>query len=183
MIVQPDFSVLVIGLDPSPAAEIAPFCDRAGGHGRPGVLTFKITRESVIRAASQGLTASAIVARLKKHASVDVPENVLREIKEWAGWVRLVNVRNITVVRCPDKETVARVVSALGKKAERLGDTLVALHVPKLSTAERQKLQEQGILVTKDDIAIATTSEPAAAKPASSPATTPKKRGRPRKAR
>ncbi len=184
VIVQPDFSVLVIGLDPSPAAEIAPFCERAGGQAGQGVLTFKITRDSVIRAASQGLTSSAIVTRLRKHASVDVPENVLREVNEWAGWVRLVNVRNITVVRCPDKETVVRVVSALGKKAERLGDTLVALHVPKLSTVERQKLQEHGILVTKDDITITapTPAQPASKPPATIPvATAPKKRGRPRK--
>jgi hypothetical protein len=184
VIVQPDFSVLVIGLDPSPAAEIAPFCERAGGQAGQGALTFKITRDSVIRAAGQGLTAQAIIGRLKKHASVDVPENVLREIHEWAGWVRLVNVRDITVVRCPDKETVARVVSALGKKAEKLGDTLVALHAEKLSTAERQKLQEHGILVTKADITIApSTPEPVKPTATPEPATTtgPKKRGRPRK--
>jgi hypothetical protein len=184
VIVQPDFSVLVIGLDPSPAAEIAPFSERAGGPASQGALTFKITRDSVIRAAGQGLTASAIVARLKKHASVDVPDNVLREIREWAGWVRLVNVRNITVIRCPDKQTVARVVSALGKKAERLGDTLVALNIPKLTSVERQKLQEQGILVTKEDIAIAQEPEAPPGKSTASPKpTAAKKRGRPKKVR
>ena len=146
VIVQPDFSVVVIGLDPAPAAELAPFCERAGGQSGQGALTFKITRASVIRAASQGLSSSAILARLKKHASVDVPENVLREVREWAGWVRLVNIRPVMVVRCPDREAVARVVSALGKKAERLSDTLVALHAPKLTPADRQKLQENGIL-------------------------------------
>jgi Helicase conserved C-terminal domain len=182
VVVQPDFSVLVIGLDPSPAAEIAPFAERAGGQTGQGALTFKITRNSVIRAASQGLGAPAIIARLKKHASVDVPENVLREIREWADWVRLVNVRNITVVRCPDKQTVARVVSALGKKAEGLSDTLVALHVPRLTALERQKLQEQGILVTKDDITIPQEVEPVTEKPTESLAP-PKKRGRPRKVR
>ena len=180
VIVQPDFSLMVIGLDPAPAAELAPFSERVSGHAGNGVLTFKITRESVIRAASQGLTATAIVARLKKHASVDVPENVLQEVKEWAGWVRLVNIRQVTVVRCPDREAVARVVSVLGKKTERLGDTLVALHVPKLAPAERQKLQDQGILITKDDITIA--REPRAVPDPSTPAP-PKKRGRPRKAR
>jgi len=179
VIVQPDFSILVIGLDPSPAAEIAPFCQRVGGQGGQGVMTFKITRDSVIRAASQGLTASAIVARLKKHASIEVPENILREIQEWANWVRLVNVRNITVVRCPDKETVSRVVSALGKKSERLSDTLVAIHEPNLSSAERQKLQEQGILVTKKDIAI--SPEPGTPVIPSTKPTALKKRGRPRK--
>ena len=180
VIVQPDFSLMVIGLDPAPAAELAPFSERVSGHAGNGVLTFKITRESVIRAASQGLSAKAIVARLKKHASVDVPENVLREVEEWAGWVRLVNVRPVTVVRCPDRETVARVVSALGKKAEKLGDTLVALHVPKLAPADRQKLQEQGILITKGDITIAEASGPA---PDAVTLATPKKRGRPRKVR
>ena len=180
VIVQPDFSVLVIGLDPGPAAELAPFCERAGGQAGQGAMTFRITRDSVIRATRQGLSASAIIARLKKHASVDVPENVLREVKEWAEWVRLVNVRPVTVVTCPDEETVARVVSALGKKAERLGKNLVALREPHVSTAERQKLQEHGILITKDDIAIKKSPElPAAEKPDSKP--TPKKRGRPRK--
>jgi hypothetical protein len=178
VIVQPDFSVVVIGLDPAPAAELAPFCERAGGHAGQGLLTLKITRESVIRATSQGLSGSAIVARLKKYASVDVPDNVLREVVEWAGWVRLVNVRPVTVVRCPDRDTVARVVSALGKKAERLGETLVALHAPKLATADRQKLQEHGILITKDDITPAEPPRPAPDVPAAG-----KKRGRPKKVR
>ncbi len=182
VIVQPDFSVVVIGLDPAPAAELAPFCERAGGHAGQGVLTYKITRDAVIRATGQGLSASAIVARLKKHASVDVPENVLREVQEWAHWVRMVNVQPITVVRCPDREAVARVVSTLGKKAERLSDHLVALHVPKLTPAERQKLQDNGIIVTRDEIVIpglaeqTTSGDPPAAKPV-------KKRGRPKKAR
>ncbi len=180
VIVQPDFSVVVIGLDPGPAAEIAPFCERAPGQGGQGALTFRITRDSVIRAAGQGLVASAIIARLKKHASVEVPENILREIREWTGWVRLVNVRPITVVRCPDEETATRVVSALGKKAERLGNHLVAIPLAKLSTAERQKLQERGILITKEDIAL----DPPVERPKEAAEVPAKKKpGRPRKVR
>ena len=178
VIVQPDFSIVVIGLDPAPIAELAPFCDRVGGHAGEGVLTFKLSRNSVIRAAIHGLSGPAIVARLKKHASVDVPENVLREVVEWAGWIRMVNVRPVTVVRCPDGDTVGRVVSALGKKSERLSETLVALHSSKFTSAERQKLQEQGILITKEDIAIATGSPAGLTAPAPT-----KKRGRPKKAR
>lgn len=180
VIVQPDFSVVVIGLDPGPAAEIAPFCERAPGQGGQGVLTFKITRDSVIRAAGQGLSATAIIARLKKHASVEVPENILREIREWSGWVRLVNVRPITVVRCPDEETAARVVSALGKKAERLGNNMVAIPLAKLSTAERQKLQERGILITKQDI---TSGPPVEKLDEAAKLPVKKQRGRPRKVR
>jgi hypothetical protein len=183
VIVQPDFSVLVIGLDPGPAAELAPFCDRAGGKAGQGALTFRITRDSVIRAARQGLSGPAIVARLQKHASVAVPDNVLREVRDWANWVRLVNVRPVTVVNCPDEPTAARVVSALGKKAEPLGKCMVAIQSSHLSTAERQKLQEHGILITKDDI---TVVKPAPAEPKAKPSPSlsePKKRGRPKKVR
>jgi hypothetical protein len=88
------------------------------------------------------------------------------------------------VIRCPDSTTVARVVSALGKKAERLGETLVALHTPNLSSAERQKLQDQGILITKQDITIVASTPPAVPSTvAKAPATASKQRGRPKKAR
>jgi hypothetical protein len=138
-------------------------------------LTFKITRESVVRASIQGLNANAILDRLKKYASVDIPTNVTREIQEWADWVRQVNVRQVSVIRCPDSATASRVLSVLGKKAERLGETMVALHVPKLGSAERQKLQDQGVLITKNDIAVQSHgSEASISPPAASP---PRKKG------
>jgi hypothetical protein len=183
VIVQPDFSVLVIGLDPAPAVELAPFCDRSGGHAGQGALTFKITRESVVRAALQGLNAQAILTRLKKYASIEIPTNVHREINEWASWVRQVNVRPVTVIRCADSATVDRVLAVLGKKAERLGQTMAALHTPKLGSAEKQKLQDQGILITKQDIEI---TPPSPNQPAPTPpkiSETSKKRGRPKKVR
>ncbi|WP_435021106.1 helicase-associated domain-containing protein [Tundrisphaera sp. TA3] len=178
VIVQPDFSIVVIGLDPAPAVELAPFCDRAQGQAGQGAMIFKLTRESVIRAVAQGMKGAEIVARLNRHASVAVPANVLSEVREWADWTRRVNVRPMTVVRCPDPETVARVVAALGRNAEKLGDTLVGLASAKLSSADRAKLTAQGIIITKDPIAVAGT---AGAK-AKVKAAAPKKRGRPRRA-
>jgi len=183
VIVQPDFSVIVIGLSPAPAAELAPFCDRASGQVGQGALTFKITRSSVIRAASQGLSADQIVARLKKHASVEVPANVLHEVRDWAGWIRLINVRPMTVVRCPDPESADRVVAALGRRAERLGETLVALDSSKVNPAERLKLQEQGVIITKDDITAARKPAPAPEPTPSSPLVAKRPRGRPKKVR
>jgi len=188
VIVQPDFSVIVIGLSPAPAAALAPFCDRASGKVGQGALTFKITRSSVIRAASQGLSADQIVARLKKYASVEVPANVLHEVRAWAGWIRLINVKPMTVVRCPDAEAADRVVAALGRRSERLGDSLVALDSSKVSPAERIKLQDQGIIITKDDITA--RKRPPAPAPAPTPTPTPagevaakRPRGRPKKIR
>ena len=185
VIVQPDFSVIIIGINPAPAAELAPFCDRASGQVGQGALTFKITRASVIRAASQGLSASVIVARLKKHASVEVPTNVLHEVRDWAGWIRLVNVKPMTIVKCPDREAADRVASALGRRADRLSDNFVAIDSAKVTPAERLKLQEQGIIITKDDITTLRTkaeAEPIPA-PTSAGPKLKKPRGRPKKIR
>ena len=142
-------------------------------------MTFKITRESVIRAASQGLSASAIVARLKKHASVDVPENVLREVPNGPAGSAWSTSGQVTVVRCPDAETVARVVAALGKKAERLGETLVALHVAKLD--DRRAAEAPGAGHPRHQ----GRHHPHRPEPSPTPEEAPakKKRGRPKKVR
>ncbi len=179
VIVQPDFSVVVIGIDPAPLAELAPFCERSGGPIGQGAMTFKITRASVTRAASQGLTAKQIVDRLEKYASVAVPANILTEVREWAGWIRRVNVRKLTIVRCPDPEAADRVLSTLGRRAERIAETIVGLDTDKLPPADRAKLQAAGIIITKDDIGPVAVSKPS---PKAAPAPK-KKRGRPPKQR
>src|SRR5262249_12325168 len=49
VIVQPDFTVVLIGLNPAPAAELMPFCDRAQGSVAGGSMTLRLSRESVLR--------------------------------------------------------------------------------------------------------------------------------------
>jgi hypothetical protein len=146
VVVQPDFSVIVIGTAPAAAAELAPFCERAAGGGSRGALILKITRESVVRAVANGLKPAEIAERLRRHASHEVPANVLHEVREWSGWVRQVTAAPLVVLRCPDRDTADRVMGALKGRAERLNDTLVA--VEKAPTpAERVKLRDQGIIV------------------------------------
>ena len=65
VVVQPDFSVIVIGLNPTAAAELAPFCERATGGGSRGATILKITRESVVRAIANGLKPAEIADRLR----------------------------------------------------------------------------------------------------------------------
>jgi len=149
VVVQPDFSVIVIGLNPAPAAELAPFCERTTRGGGQGALALKITRESVVKAVSNGLKPAEIAARLERHASNEVPANVLRQVRDWSNWVRRVNSSTLTALRCPDRDTADRVMAALKRQAERVNDTLVAIDRKKLTAAERNKLQGHGIIVQK----------------------------------
>lgn len=158
VVVQPDFSVVVIGLASAPLAELAPFCDRTNRGAGPGAAVLKITRDSVVRAIAHGLKPKEILDRLNKHASPAPPANVVREIREWSGWVREVKTEPLTVIRCPDRDTADRVVSVLKGQAERLNDTTIALDGFKLTPAERKKLKDQGILLK-------VPAAPAAAKP------------------
>src|SRR5262245_4141846 len=147
VVVQPDFSVVVIGLNPTASAELAPFCERAGSRSGPGILQLRITRAGVINAVASGLSGEEIVERLQRHSSVPVPANVLHEVREWAGWVRSLEATPLTVLRCPDAATADRVITVLGRRAERLAETLVAMPQGTLGLNERNRLQAHGILL------------------------------------
>jgi hypothetical protein len=147
VLVQPDFSIVIVGLNPAPAGELAPFCERVRGHAGQGALELKITREAVIKAVMHGLQAADIVDRLQRHASKGVPANVLREVQEWCGWVRRVSPETVVLLRCPDPDTADRVASVLGRRVERLTETVVVVPGDPLTGAERTKLQKQGVIV------------------------------------
>ncbi len=147
VVVQPDFSVVVIGTSPAPAAALAPFCERSTRGSGQGAMVLKLTRESVVKAVANGLKPEEIVARLEQYASNDVPANVLREVKGWSGWVRRVEFATMAVLRCPDAETADRVMAALKKGAERINETLVGLDASKLATTDRARLKDRGLIV------------------------------------
>jgi hypothetical protein len=148
VVVQPDFSVVIIGLNPTPAAELAPFCERVQGHAGQGVLVFKLTRDTVVKAITHGLAPAEIVDRLQRHASNSVPANVLHEVRAWCDWVRRLTPETMTLFRCPDSATADRVRATLGREAERLGELLVGLPGERVTTAVRNKLLKAGVIVS-----------------------------------
>ena len=147
VIVQPDYSIVLIGLNPTPVAELSPFCERPRGRTGPGSMVLKLTRDAVVKAIAGGLEPGEIVARLQRHASNELPANVLREVEGWCRWAKRVEPAPMLVLRCPDRDTADRVTSALRRRAERLSETLVAVADDKLTSADRQKLEQHGIIV------------------------------------
>jgi hypothetical protein len=57
VVVQPDFSIIVIGIDPAPLVELLPFCERIRERSSPGSATLRLTRASVVKGAITGLSS------------------------------------------------------------------------------------------------------------------------------
>jgi hypothetical protein len=82
LIVQPNYEVVFLSPSPGAEAELGRFCERVGRE--VGVL-FRITRQSVQRAAAAGLDAERVLATLKAGSKSPVPPNVMHEIRGWMG--------------------------------------------------------------------------------------------------
>ncbi len=147
VVIQPDYSVIVIGPNTASIAELTLLCERSTRGGGNGATILKITRESIVRAVRLGLKPADIIARLTRHASNDIPANVLREVKEWSSWVRQVKLSTMTVIRCGEQDSADRVMAVLRRQAERLSDTIIAIDHARLTAIERDKLMGQGIIV------------------------------------
>ncbi len=80
IIVQPNFEVVVLVPSPSAEAELGRFCERAG---RDVGILFRITKESIRRAAAAGLDADQVLGSLRQHARSELPPNVGQEIQGW----------------------------------------------------------------------------------------------------
>lgn len=147
VVVQPDFSVIVIGGPSLAAAELAPFCQRGKGHAGEAAAIFKLTRDSVVNAVMQGLTETEILGRLRRHASTELPKNILVQVREWCQWVRPIEPADLIAFPCPDRITADRVLAALGRRGQRLNDTTIAIARHLFSSADRAKLRKAGILL------------------------------------
>jgi hypothetical protein len=150
VVVQPDFSIVIIGLNPAPAAQLAPFCERTKRSSGSGALILKLTRESVVKAVAAGLKPAEVVQRLQRVASNEVPANVLRQVQDWCGWVRHARTSTRTIIRCTDSESADRVMAVLKRNAERLNETVVALTGLRLTPADRTKIRDQGIIIESE---------------------------------
>jgi hypothetical protein len=82
LIVQPNYEVVFLSPSPGAEAELGRFCERVGRD--VGVL-FRITRQSVRRAAAAGLDADRVLATLKAGSKSPLPSNVMHEIRGWMG--------------------------------------------------------------------------------------------------
>jgi len=147
VIVQPNFDVVFLAADPRLEAQFARLAQRVGTG--PGVM-FRLTRASVLAAAESGISAAQLLDTLRAASSRALPANVERQVSDWLGAVRRVQLRPTLLLECPDPETAARAMSAAGKQVRAITDTV--LELPGATTKDRnalvKKLRAQGVFVS-----------------------------------
>lgn len=80
LVVQPNFEVVFLSPSPGAEASLGRFCERIGRE--VGVL-FRITRQSVERAAAAGLRPEQVLETLSRASRSPIPANVAHEIPGW----------------------------------------------------------------------------------------------------
>lgn len=80
LIVSPNYEVVFLAPSPAREAELGRFCERVGRE--VGVL-FRITRQSVQRAAAAGIGARHVLDALARGSRSALPANVDHEIRSW----------------------------------------------------------------------------------------------------
>lgn len=149
LVVQPNFEVVFLAPSVQAEAVFSRFAERLSR----GVGTlFRITKKSIQRAASSGLTLESILQDLSRMSRTEISQNVWHEVEEWYGSIKHVSLQPVFLVRCPDETTAALVCAKAGKSAETVSNTLVAL--PKDFDKARlfAKLREVGVFLEKKDV-------------------------------
>ncbi len=146
VVVQPNFDVVFLSPSPRVEAEIGRFAERKGSG--IGVL-FRITKKSIIQAASVGWNFTQVVDKLRQVVKKDIPKNVSHEIEGWFQQCRSVAMRSSIIIQCPDKETASRVLSTGGRDVEMLTDTIVEFKDRTKRSTLVRKLHNSGIFIDK----------------------------------
>jgi hypothetical protein len=90
---------------------------------------------------AEGLEPSSILRTLSEHSRVDVPQNVIYSIGQWADKVKFVSQATVSLVRGRNKEVIDRILHdkrLRGHVIERLSPTalLMSQDVPRETLAK-----------------------------------------------
>ena len=129
LVVNPDFEVILF---PDGAAydlitELDRFAERTSSDS---AYRYKLTEASIEKAVAEGLEPSAILRTLSENCRVDVPQNVIYSICQWAEKVKFVSQATVSLVRGRNKEVIDRILhekSLRPQILERLSPTALLM--------------------------------------------------------
>ncbi len=143
LIVNPDFEIMLFpdGSTYDLVTELDRFAERTASDS---VYRYRITVASVEKAVAEGLDPASILRTLSEHSRVEVPQNVIYSIGQWAGKVKFVTQATVSLVRGRNKEVLDRVLHDPALRPfviERLSPTALLMS-PELPRARLAALLE-----------------------------------------
>jgi len=109
LIVNPDFEIILFpeGDTYDLVTELDRFAERISSDS---VIRYRLTEASIEKAVAEGLEPSRILRTLSEHSRVEVPQNVIYSIGQWAEKVKFVTQSTVSLVRGRNKEVVDRIL-------------------------------------------------------------------------
>ncbi len=109
LIVNPDFEVILFpdGSAYDLITELDRFAERTASDS---AYRYRLTAASIEKAVAEGLEPASILKTLSEHSRVDVPQNVIYSIGQWAGKVKFVRQTIVSLVRGRNKEVIDRIL-------------------------------------------------------------------------
>jgi len=109
LIVNPDFEIILFpdGETYDLVTELDRFAERISSDS---AYRYKLTESSIEKAVAEGLEPSSILRTLSEHSRVEVPQNVIYSIGQWAEKVKFVTQATANLVRGRNKEVIDRIM-------------------------------------------------------------------------
>jgi hypothetical protein len=109
LIVNPDFEIILFpdGDTYDLVTELDRFAERTSSDS---VVRYRITEASVEKAVAEGFDPARILQVLSEKSRVEVPQNVIYSIGQWAEKVKFVSQSTVSLVRGRNKEVVDRIL-------------------------------------------------------------------------
>ena len=144
LIVQPDFDIVFLAPSPVVESKLTPFAQRLSSG--IGVL-FKITRASIMAAASVEMTADDVLFTLAEHCLQPVSSNVEIEIRGWFDQCSYFEGHETYIIKCPDHTTMMRVLEIAGSLVTPISDTVLELNDLKRKLTCLKLLKDNGVFL------------------------------------
>lgn len=109
LIVNPDFEIILFpdGDTYDLVTELDRFAERTSSDS---VVRYRITEASIEKAVAEGLEPARILRTLSERSRVEVPQNVIYSIGQWAEKVKFVTQSSASLVRGRNKEVIDRIL-------------------------------------------------------------------------
>lgn len=109
LVVNPDFEIILFpdGHSYDLITELDRFAERRSSDS---AYRYKLTEASIEKAVAEGLEPASILRTLSEHCRVEVPQNVIYSIGQWAGKVKFVSQTVVSLVRGRTKEVIDRIL-------------------------------------------------------------------------